>query len=43
VVVPLVEHPYGVDYDRNPNERLKKVEEFEHESQGNVTTIGSHL
>lgn len=43
MAVPLIEHPYGVNYDGESNKSLKKIEEFKQESKGNMTAIWAHL
>lgn len=43
VMVPVIKHPCWVDNDRDPDESLKKVEEFEHESQGYLAASRPHF
>jgi len=41
-MLPFVEHPYGIEQNGNGNEGLKEIEEFENESERNVTDIETH-
>lgn len=43
MMAPLIEHPCGVQDDRDPDERLKVIQQLEDERQRNVATIAPHF
>lgn len=43
MTVVLIEHPYGVDYDRNTEESLHKIEDLESGSKRQMAAIMPHF
>lgn len=42
MMIPAIEHPCGINNNRNPNKSLKKIEAFQAESKRNMTTSARH-